>query len=431
MAETSKNSTKKSTVKKGTTTSKSSASKKTTATKTAAKKTTTVKAPVKKTVKKDTVKEVKPDVVVEEKKVKEVKAKVAPVTNTNTKNNDTMTYIKSMPERIKENSILVIIVAIVGILVGMGVLAVLGFRRIPKLKNGNEVIVSLKGTNITANDLYDELKEGYGLTILLDKIDKTILESQYPDTDEITSYIDSQVSYLKTTYGDQFEDYIKYYGFENEEKVREYFSLNYKRNLALLDYAKGLVTDSDVQKYYDEKVFGDIEASHILIKFDSDDATSKSNALEKANNIIKQLNGASDVKAKFAELAKANSEDTTNKDNGGSLGYFGVGEMEEAFENAAKGLENGKYTTTPVETSYGYHIILKTNQKDKTALNEMKDSIIETLAENLLTSDTTTQYKALEEMRKENKVSFKDATLREKYNAYLSDLYKSLEEKTN
>lgn len=426
MAETSKKSTKKSTTQKETATAKSSATKKTTASKAATKKTSTVKTPAKKAVKKDTTKEKKPEVVVEEKKqVKEVKEKITPVTNENEKKCDIMGYIKDMPRKIKENSILVIITVIVGVLVGMGVLAILGFRRIPKLKNGDEIIVSLKGNNITANDLYNELKGSYGLTLLLDKIDQTILENQYPDTEEITSYIDSQVSYLKTTYGDQFEDYIKYYGFESEEKVREYFSLNYKRNLALLDYAKGLVTDKEVQTYYDEKVFGDIEASHILIKFD--DEESKTTALQTANNIINELNNSSDITTKFAELAKQYSEDTTNKDNGGSLGYFGVGEMEEAFENAAKALEVGKYTTTPVETSYGYHIILKTNQKDKTALNEMKDSIVETLAENLLTSDTKIQYKALEEMRKENGVSFKDADLRDKYETYLSELYASLE----
>lgn len=423
MAETSK----KSTTKNKVATAKNSTSKKTTAS--AAKKTSTAKPATKKTetVKTTTKKEVKPVANVEVKKeVKEVKT-TTPVATASTKNSSSKDYISTIPDRIKENSILIILTVIVGVLIGMGLLALLGFRRIPKLKNGTEVIVSLKGNNITANDLYGELKEGYGLTLLLDKIDSIILENKYPDNEEITTYIDSQVNYLKTTYGDQFEDYINYYGFDSEEKVREYFSLNYKRNLALLEYAKGLVTDDEVQKYYDEKVFGDIEASHILIKFTKDDEASKKTALTKAQNLIKELNSAKDVPAKFAELAKANSEDTTNKDNGGTLGYFGVGEMEDAFEEAAKKLEVGKYTATPVETSYGYHIILKTNQKEKTALNEMKDSITETLAESKLTSDTTTQYKALESLRNENKVSFKDADLRKKYEEYLADLYKSLE----
>lgn len=420
MAETSK----KSTTKNKVATAKKSTSKKTTAS--AAKKTSTAKPATKKTttVKTTTKKEVKPVANVEVKK--EVKT-VSPVATASTKNSDSKDYISTIPDRIKENSILIILTVIVGVLIGMGLLALLGFRRIPKLKNGTEVIVSLKGNNITADDLYGELKEGYGLTLLLDKIDSIILENKYPDNEEITNYIDSQVNYLKTTYGDQFEDYIKYYGFDSEEKVREYFSLNYKRNLALLEYAKGLVTDDEVQKYYDEKVFGDIEASHILIKYTKDDEESKKAALTKAQNLIKQLNSAKDIPAKFAELAKANSEDTTNNSNGGTLGYFGVGEMEEAFEEAAKKLEVGKYTTTPVETSYGYHIILKTNQKEKTAIKEMKDSITETLAESKLTSDTTTQYKALESMRNENKVSFKDAALRKSYEEYLADLYKSLE----
>ncbi len=423
MAETSKKVAKTSSTKKP-------ATKKTSTTKTASTKKET-KAEVKKTsTVKKAVKEVKPVTVAEETKAKEVKEKITPVVAKEKKENDILSYIKTIPTKVKENSILVIITIVVGVLVGMGVLALLGFRRIPKLNNGDEVVVSLKGNNITANDLYEDLKNSYGLTLLLDQIDKLILEAQYPDTDEITKYIDSQVEYLKTTYGDQFEDYIKYYGFDSEEKVREYFSLNYKRNLALLDYAKGLITDDEIKKYYDEKVFGDIEASHILIKFNSSDSDSKQKALEKANTVINELNNASDVAARFKELASEYSDDTTNKDNGGSLGYFGTGEMEESFENAAKALENGKYTTTPVETSYGYHIILKTNQKEKTSLDEMKDSITEKLAENLLTSNTETQYKALENIRKENKVTFKDAELREKYNTYLSELYSSLDKKS-
>ena len=309
----------------------------------------------------------------------------------------------------------------------MGLLAILGFRRIPKLSNGDEVIVSTNEGKVTVNDLYKELKDGYGLTMILDKIDSLILQNKYPDNDEITNYVNSQVEYLKTSYGDQFEEYIQYYGFESEEKVREYFSLNYKRNLALLDYAKGLVTDKEIQDYYDNKVFGDIEASHILIKFDDSENTNEE-ALNKANQIIEQLNNSSNVTETFAELAKNYSDDATTKENGGSLGYFSADEMEQSFEDAAKALEVGKYTATPVKTSYGYHIILKTNQKDKTALSEMKASIIETLAQNKLTSESTTQYKALETLRKDSKLSFKDAELRQKYDEYIKGLYKSKEE---
>ena len=240
MAETSKKVAKTSSTKKP-------ATKKTSTTKTASTKKET-KAEVKKTsTVKKAVKEVKPVTVAEETKAKEVKEKITPVVAKEKKENDILSYIKTIPTKVKENSILVIITIVVGVLVGMGVLALLGFRRIPKLNNGDEVVVSLKGNNITANDLYEDLKNSYGLTLLLDQIDKLILEAQYPDTDEITKYIDSQVEYLKTTYGDQFEDYIKYYGFDSEEKVREYFSLNYKRNLALLDYAKGLITDDEIK----------------------------------------------------------------------------------------------------------------------------------------------------------------------------------------
>lgn len=414
MADTSKKST-KSTAKKQT-------NKKNTSKKTVAK--TTVNASKKAVA---PVKEVKTEVVKEAKTTDVKKVATTPKKEVK-KDNKIVAYVKSLPEKIVENTTLVIIMLVVGLLLGMGLLAILGFRRIPKLSNGEEVIISMNEGNITSDQLYTELKNGYGLTIVMDKIDSMILENKYPDTDEIKSYIDSQIEYLKTSYGDQFEEYIKYYGFESEEKVREYFSLNYKRNLALLDYAKGLVTDAEVQDYYDNTIFGDIEASHILIKFDSSDEDSKNAALDKANDIIEQLNNSDNVAETFATLAKENSEDTANAENGGTLGYFGAGEMEAAFEAAAKALEVGAYTTTPVQTSYGYHIILKTNQKEKTALSEVKDEILETLGQQKLTSDTQTQYKAIEELRNNSKVSFKDAELRQKYEEYLADLYKTDEE---
>ena len=45
-------------------------------------------------------------------------------------------------------------------------------------------------------------------------------------------------------------------------------------------------------------------------------------------------------------------------------------------ENAAVKLEVGKYSTEPVESEFGYHIILKTDQKKKPKLKEVKDDII-------------------------------------------------------
>lgn len=78
---------------------------------------------------------------------------------------------------------------------------------------------------------------------------------------------------------------------------------------------------------------------------------------ETAENLLAQLQAADDVETLFAQLADENSEDTGRASN--PDGYvFGKGEMVQEFEDAAFSLEPGQISGI-VETTYGYHIILR------------------------------------------------------------------------
>lgn len=301
--------------------------------------------------------------------------------------------------------------------------------KVPKLKNGDEAVVTMKDGDISVEELYSEMKEKYALDMLITKIDTAILNNVYKTDDEEKNYIDKQLEtikyYYETYYKSQyksFQEYLTQNGVESEDELKENIRLTYKRNKAVKDYVKSIITDKEIEKYYDEEIFGDISASHILIKPEYDDNANdkekkeaEKKALKEAKEVIAKLKKGED----FAELAKEYSDDSSNSKSGGKLADFNHGQMVEAFEDAAKELKVGSYTTTPVKTEFGYHIILKTAQKDKPALKEVKDDIISDLTDEKLKDDSTLEVTALVKLRKKHKVEIQDKDIKKLYEAYV------------
>ena len=96
-----------------------------------------------------------------------------------------------------------------------------------------------------------------------------------------------------------------------------------------------------------------IKARHILLAINpAAPAPEKERVRKRALDLIKQLNNRGD----FAALAKANSDDPSNKDTGGDLGAFTRNQMVKPFEEAAFAAPVGKIVG-PVETNFGLHIL--------------------------------------------------------------------------
>lgn len=317
------------------------------------------------------------------------------------------------------------------LLVGV-LLVVTSCGKVPKLENGQEAVVSLKDGDISVDELYTEMKDSYALNVLLDMVDTKILNELYPSDDEEKEYVDSQVeqarNYYETSYSTYYSSFEQFlsagYGVKDLDAFEDLLALNYKRTKATEDYAKDLVTDKEIEKYYKDETIGDIKASHILIKPEyDDDATEEEieKATEQAKKTAEEIISKLKNGEKFADLAKEYSDDGSSS-NGGELDWFNRGDMVEEFEKAAIKLEKGKYTTTPVKTEYGYHIILKTDQKDKPKLDEVKDEIIETLAKEKQESDENIQAKALIQLRKDHKIKIEDTSLNKQYKTYVDNV---------
>lgn len=308
--------------------------------------------------------------------------------------------------------------AVGGILITILVVIIIWPDRIATLKDGTQPVAEIDGYTVTADDLYEDMKDVYSISSLLDKIDNKILEEKYPETDEMNDEIKEQAeSYYKASeqyYKMDKETFLSNNGFGSEKAFLEYLRLRYRRNTYAKDYIKTLISDKEVEKYYNDNVYGDINTKHILVKVDSSASDEdKKKAEDLAKEIISKLN---DGKS-FDEVKEEYKDKITYEE----LGYKSYNaNLESAYMNAMQKLDNNSYSKEPVKTSYGYHVIYRIDQKDKPTLDDVKDEIIDSLVSEKQSSDKNISYIALDKMRVDAGLKFSDTVLEKKYNTYMS-----------
>ncbi len=313
----------------------------------------------------------------------------------------------------------------IGIILSL-LLFVTGCGYEPKLSNGQELVAEFNNATITADNLYEKLKNNFARDILIEMIDTVILNEKYEVNDEMNRIVDNQIEFVKTQTKENFLIAIRdYFNVNSEEELRQMLILEQQRIKAANDYVKTLITDKEINEYYNEEIVGDIKVSHILIKpdvtanmTDSEKEAKENEALVLAKGIINRLNNGET----FNDLAKQYSADKANSNSGGDLGYFNKGKMTESFERAAFALKKGSYSTTPVETEFGYHIILKTDEKAKPELKLVRNDIIDSLVEKRLTNNPKLRITAMIELRKTNNVKIHDTELKRQYDDYMQEL---------
>ncbi|MET0152901.1 MAG: SurA N-terminal domain-containing protein [Candidatus Binatia bacterium] len=151
------------------------------------------------------------------------------------------------------------------------------------------------------------------------------------------------------------------------------------------DFAKGVqLSDAEVEQEYNtyktERYSEpeEVHARHVLLAVaPGADDKQRDAARERATAVLERLKKGED----FAAVAKEVSEDTANKNQGGDLGFIGRGRTEEAFENAAFGLQPGELSAV-VETRFGFHIIKVDDRKAarEKPFAEVRDEIARSLS---------------------------------------------------
>lgn len=112
-------------------------------------------------------------------------------------------------------------------------------------------------------------------------------------------------------------------------------------------------TDEEMRALYDEQTGlspQEFKARHILVETE-----------EEGKALITELDGGAD----FVELAKEKSTGPSGP-SGGDLGWFTPERMVPEFSNAVAELEDGAYSEAPVQSQFGWHVILREDSRQST-----------------------------------------------------------------
>lgn len=348
-----------------------------------------------------------------EKNIKKEEAKVAPKKKVNKDTDKVFKFYEFF-----DKYHLAIYGALGGILVTVLVVVLIWPDRIATLKDGTQPVATIDGMTFTADELYEDMKDIYSVSSLLDKLDTKILTDKYPDTDEMDDEVTSQAENYYKAYEQYYkmskEDFLKQNGFNTEKKFLEYLKLNNRRTKYVKEYTQSEVTDKEIDKYYEDKVYGDINTKHMLVKVDS---SASDDDKKEAENLAKEIISKLDEGKTFDEVKEEYKDKITYEE----LGYKSYNAaLEEAYKNEMKNLKDGEYSKEPVKTSYGYHIVYRIDQKEKPALEDIKDQIKEEIADEKISNDKNLYYVVLDKMRENSNLKFEDTVLKDKYDNYMS-----------
>lgn len=243
---------------------------------------------------------------------------------------------------------------------------------VTSVSDPDTVIISGDGVNYTKQDLFIDMKNGDITSILIADLTERIAGFEEIDMTEVEREVSSYFEELRTTYGDQYESMMDYYG--GEESFRETMVSSY-------------TLDALVEKYcdyhYDELV---TEYVPVLVKMQSFDDE------EAATKMIADINGG----MTFEEACTEAGIDAV----AGETVYTTASDIDEQLKNWFKDCEVG-LTQTPVvvmtDSTDSEGVVTTTNTYyviDVIAndANDFKEEFYRTIASDITTETVFNYY---------------------------------------
>lgn len=266
-------------------------------------------------------------------------------------------------------------------------------------ENGVTTLYDGKSLNEVRDQVINNLKEQKGmeeyLVLLKKSKDKVKIDSVSPEYEELLAKVEIDKDGFKVTNIDFAKKMLNALYVTNGDKekadlqVREYYDnqikiakeamkrgivvpedlpLEYRFEIfqrELFNNIKSTIkpTDEELKEYFNNNnlkydIFPSAQAEIAKVQIEPS-AEDKEIAKKQAEDILKEA-----TPENFKEKAKEYSTGPS-AGNGGELGWFSKGDMVEPFQKAAFEGEVGKIYPTPVETVFGYHLILVEDKNEK------------------------------------------------------------------
>ena len=298
-----------------------------------------------------------------------------------------------------------ILVFIIGFSIGITLTILLRPDAISQLKNGEEKVVSIDNYTITADTLYESLKNMGSVYIIINEIDTKILDNLYETTDEMIEEVTSEANYYLNTasnyYGYSVTAFLSSNGFTSFEDFKNNLILEYKRNLYLTDYLKKEITEEEIKNFYND-LTGAMSGKYILI--DDLDTTKKILADLKSGKTYSEIINAYNDKINIKALK--NIEFDSN--------------IEDEIYEELKNLEVNSYSNNYFNLNDKYVVVFKDDEIEKASLKDLNERIKIYLAEEKINQDDgTIANEILNDLREKYNLHFFDNSIEKKYLKYL------------
>ena len=267
----------------------------------------------------------------------------------------------------------------------------------------------------TSDQLFEALIPSVGLSTGIELVDPIILGAIFEVEDsEIKEIVDN----VKIELGEQFYPTFQRMGYNSDQEIFDYLTFIHLQTVAFEEEYNP--TDERLEEIYAElleSMANNISTRHILV--DDEDL---------AKELITELEEANDVEARFAELAEEHST-CPSASEGGNLNPFDPHDpqgMVAEFSAAALELDIDTFSTEPVETEFGYHIIYRYENEEAPAFEDISEELFTQELTRLRTEER--REAVLVEHREAANFTFEDESLQSRYNAIVDNILEALAE---